>query len=91
MMRDPVSAPPTFTVASGTSSAMIGGTVPATSGATLEILVHVPPFTSPPRPCPMNCTVELSWNGENVNTASATGGSVSFTRKHRTVTCASPC
>ena len=29
----------------------------------------------------MNCTVELSWNGENVNTASATGGSVSFTRK----------
>ncbi len=82
MMRDPVSAPPFFTVSSGTSSALIGGTVQAKPGATLDVLVHVPPFTSPGlAACPMNCTVELSWNGEKVNTAPATGGSVSFTRK----------
>jgi len=82
MMRDPTSAPPLFTVSSGTSSATVGETIRAKSSATLDVLVHVPPFTSPGlAACPMNCSVELSWNGEKVNTAAATGGSVSFTRK----------
>ncbi|MEO6212216.1 MAG: CehA/McbA family metallohydrolase [Vicinamibacterales bacterium] len=81
MMRDPVSPPPLFTVSAGGRSAGVGGTIDAPRGAPLEIAVDVPAFTSQGLgSCPASCTVELSWNGEKVDTASAAGGPVRFAR-----------
>jgi hypothetical protein len=81
MMRDPMSAPPILSVSSDGLAAGVGETITTSRGASLEITVDVPPFTSPGlAACPAGCAVELFWNGKRVDSAPARGGRVTFVR-----------
>ena len=81
MMRDASSPPPMLTARSGGTSAGVGETLRAAANAPLEFGVQVPVFTSRGlSPCPAQCTVELFWNGEKVDSAPAGSGHVTFQR-----------
>lgn len=81
MMRDPASPPPTLLVSAGGRAAGVGETLDAAPGAELAVDVTVPAISTPGLPsCPASCTIELFWDGEKVDSASAAAGRVSFRR-----------
>jgi hypothetical protein len=72
MMRDAASPPPIVRVVAGDRVAGVGETLSAERVAAVEVRTSVPDFTSPGLgPCPAQCTVELWWNGDKVDSAAA--------------------
>ena len=77
MMRDAASPPPMVVAVAGRRRAGVGDTLAAERNALIEVHVSVPDFTSAGLgPCPAQCSVELWWNGEKVETAAGTGSVV---------------